>query len=39
MGNTTTQDRETIVELFADFGGEYEPVDIDWGEPAGEEIW
>ena len=35
----TAQNRETIIELFSDSDGEYEPVDIDWGEPAGEEIW
>lgn len=31
--------RKTIEELFADFDGEYVPIDIDWGEPVGKEIW
>ena len=31
--------RENIKELFADYKGEYEPTEIDWGEPEGEEIW
>ncbi len=31
--------RKNIKELFADFDGEYSPVEIDWGEPNGEEIW
>ncbi len=31
--------RKNIMELFADFDGEYVPVEVDWGEPAGEEIW
>lgn len=30
---------KTIQERFADFDGEYEPIDIDWGEPVGKEIW
>lgn len=30
---------KTIQELFADYDGEYVPVQIDWGEPAGKEIW
>jgi antitoxin MazE len=29
----------TIQELFADFNGDYEAVEIDWGEPVGEEVW
>jgi len=29
----------TIEELFAGFNGEYEAVDVDWGEPIGEEVW
>jgi antitoxin MazE len=29
----------TIEELFAGFNGEYEPVEVDWGEPTGEEVW
>ena len=27
--------RKNIKELFADFEGEYEPRDVDWGEPEG----
>ena len=29
----------TIEELFSGFEGEYEPIDINWGEPVGEEVW
>ncbi|MDO5330935.1 MAG: AbrB/MazE/SpoVT family DNA-binding domain-containing protein [Bacillota bacterium] len=31
--------RKNIKELFADFEGEYTPVEMDWGEPVGEEVW
>lgn len=31
--------RKNIKELFADFDGEYVPVEMNWGNPAGEEIW
>lgn len=31
--------RKNIKELFADFEGEYEGIDIDWGSPVGDEIW
>lgn len=31
--------RKNIMELFADFDGEYVPIDMDWGEPVGEEVW
>ena len=31
--------RKNIRELFAGFEGGYERTDIDWGEPAGEEVW
>ena len=31
--------RKNIKDLFADFEGEYNPVEIDWGEPEGDEIW
>jgi len=30
---------KNIQERFKDFHGEYEPIEIDWGEPVGEEIW
>ncbi|MDE6591651.1 MAG: AbrB/MazE/SpoVT family DNA-binding domain-containing protein [Oscillospiraceae bacterium] len=31
--------RKNIKELFEDFEGEHEPVNIDWGEAVGDEIW
>ncbi len=31
--------RKNIKELFADFKGDYKPIDIDWGKPVGKEIW
>ena len=31
--------RKNIKKLFEDYDGEYEPKEIDWGEPKGEEIW
>ena len=31
--------RKNIKELFADYEGEYQPSEIDWGKPEGEEIW
>lgn len=31
--------RKNIKDLFADFNGEYVPVEVNWGEPVGEEIW
>lgn len=31
--------RKNIKELFANYNEEYEPIEIDWGEPKGEEIW
>ncbi len=31
--------RKTIKELFADYHEEYTPVDIDWGDPMGKELW
>ncbi|MDR0987126.1 MAG: AbrB/MazE/SpoVT family DNA-binding domain-containing protein [Ruminococcus sp.] len=30
---------ESIEELFEGFDGEYEPIEIDWGKPVGEEVW
>lgn len=33
------ENRKNIKELFADYKGEYEQVDIDWGNPVGDEIW
>jgi transposase len=37
--HTKKKPHKSIEELFADFKGEYEPVDIDWGKPVGKEIW
>lgn len=31
--------RKNITELFSDFNGEYKPVEMNWGEPTGEEVW
>ncbi len=31
--------KKNIIELFSDFEGGYEPVDIDWGQPMGDEVW
>ncbi len=31
--------RKNIKELFADYHEEYTPIEIDWGEPVGEEVW
>ncbi|MCL2377975.1 MAG: AbrB/MazE/SpoVT family DNA-binding domain-containing protein [Defluviitaleaceae bacterium] len=36
---STAPKRKTIQELFADYDGDYTPEDIDWGPPAGDEIW
>ena len=33
------ESRKNIKELFADYHGEYTPIEIDWGEPVGEEVW
>ena len=30
---------KTIQDRFKDFHGEYEPIEIDWGKPVGNEIW
>lgn len=32
-------ERKDIKELFKDFKEEYEPDNIEWGNPTGEEIW
>ena len=32
-------ERKDIKELFKDFKEEYEPENIEWGNPTGEEIW
>lgn len=31
--------RKNIKELFKDYKGKYEPVEMDWGETVGDEIW
>lgn len=31
--------KKNIKELFKDFEGEYESIEMDWGDPKGEEIW
>lgn len=31
--------RRNIKELFADFHGEYTPIEINWGSFVGEKIW
>lgn len=31
--------RPTIAELFEGYNGNYTPEEIDWGEPAGREVW
>lgn len=31
--------RKNIKELFENYQEEYEPIEIDWGKPEGEEIW
>ena len=31
--------RKNIKELFENYKGKYEPTEMDWGEPKGEEIW
>ena len=31
--------RKNIKELFENYEGQYEPIEIDWGSPEGEEIW
>ncbi|MDR1665149.1 MAG: AbrB/MazE/SpoVT family DNA-binding domain-containing protein [Clostridiales bacterium] len=30
---------KSIQALFAGYEGEYTPEEIDWGEPAGNEVW
>ena len=32
-------ERKNIKELFEGFKGKYEPSEIDWGDPAGREVW
>jgi antitoxin MazE len=34
-----TRPRKTIEELFAKYEGTYEPEEMSWGIPMGDEIW
>lgn len=31
--------KKSIQELFAGYEGNYKSEEVDWGEPAGEEVW
>ncbi len=31
--------RKNIKELFANYKEDYKPIEIDWGNPEGKEIW
>lgn len=31
--------RKNILDLFEGFDGNYESLEIDWGDPIGDEIW
>ena len=33
------EERNNINELFKNYNGNYDPIDVDWGEPVGDEIW
>ena len=35
----TKNRRKNIKELFENYKGDYEPKEIDWGNPEGKEIW
>lgn len=37
--DTEIKKNVSIIDLFADYQGEYKPEEIDWGEPVGEEVW
>ncbi len=30
---------KSIEEFFSGFDGVYKPVEMNWGEPVGEEVW
>ncbi|MDD4698931.1 MAG: AbrB/MazE/SpoVT family DNA-binding domain-containing protein [Oscillospiraceae bacterium] len=34
-----TNTYKTIQERFENYNDEYEPIEIDWGAPVGDEIW
>ncbi len=36
---TNKKKRKNIKELFADFDGEYNYTEFDWGKTVGKEIW
>ena len=36
---TKSSKQKNIIELFADFHGDYISETIDWGTPVGKEIW
>lgn len=31
--------KKSIQELFADYQGDYQPSEMEWGEPEGKEVW
>lgn len=31
--------RKNIKELFENYNEKYEPINVEWGDPVGEEIW
>ncbi|MFA7100886.1 MAG: AbrB/MazE/SpoVT family DNA-binding domain-containing protein [Bacilli bacterium] len=33
------QTAKTLADLFANYHGDYEPVEVDWGKPKGREVW
>lgn len=39
ISKAKNEKRKTIKELFADYDGNYEKQEIDWGETVGKEIW
>ncbi len=36
---TAPSEQPTIEELFSGWKGDPDPREVDWGEPAGKEIW
>ncbi len=36
---TMQPSRKTIQELFSEYKGDYQPEEVDWGKPQGEELW
>ncbi len=39
MKKAESKKRKNIKELFKNYKGDYEPIDVDWGNPEGREIW